>query len=327
MNTRNTRKTLLVACPLLLLLGLAGFPRISHAVAADDLPEPFLFLAWDADVGRFLGDEADSEGPKSFATKADGGLLILDQVNLRILDFDPAGRELPAYALPGPAFDDVGEAAGRFVLALDRLVTRTLLVYDLDGSIVTELDLVGHGIEHAGLITAMFARTDGVWLEVSHRHSVRVLDAAMGPCERRIVLGRPIEGGRSLIGTLDRPAGGARISIGPRNAAKPDATLTIPGELPIRRIVALDADAKGRVLAVVHEALFAGTTPFGVLDERYRLIRLDNRLAELWSARSPWVLTELDQRQEVRLGPDGGVWQMFFTWEGVFVVRWDGRTP
>ncbi|PKN44879.1 MAG: hypothetical protein CVU59_10575 [Deltaproteobacteria bacterium HGW-Deltaproteobacteria-17] len=326
MNQPRTLKATLVGWPLLLLIGLAVLPRTSHAATMDP-PEPFLFLAWDTDVGRILGDEADSSGPKSFAVKGDGGLLILDQVNLRVLDFDPAGRELPAYPLPGPAFDDVGEAGGRYVLALDRLVTRTLLVFDLDGSIVTELDLVGHGIEHAGLITAMFARTDGVWLEVSHRHSVRVLDAAMRPCERRIVLGRPIEGGRSLIGRLDRPAGGATISIGPRNAAKPDATITIPGELPIRRIVQLDADAKGRVLVVLHEALFAGTPPFGMLDERYRLIRLDDGLAGLWTARSPWVLTELDQRQEVRLGPDGGVWQMFFTWEGVFIARLDGRTP
>jgi hypothetical protein len=326
MNQPKTLKATLVGWPLLLLIGLAVIPRTSHAVVVD-LPEPFLFLAWDTDIGRILGDEADSSGPKSFAVKDDGGLLILDQVNLRVLDFDPAGRELPAYALPGPAFDDVIQAGGRFVLVLDRLVTRTLLVFDLDGSIVTELDLPGHGIEHAGLITGMFARTDGVWLEVSHRHSVRVLDAIMAPCERRIVLGRPIEGGRSLIGALDRPSGGATISIGPRNTARPDATVLIPGELPIRRIVQLDADAKGRVLAVMHEALFAATPPFGVLDERYRLLRLDGRLGELWTASSPWVLTELDQRQEVRLGPDGRVWQMFFTWEGVFIARLDGRTP
>jgi hypothetical protein len=285
-----------------------------------------VFLAWDADAGRRLGDEADSEGPKSFSVKADGGVLILDQVNLRILDFDPRGRALGAFALPATTFDDVGEAGGRYALALDRLVTRTLLVFDLDGTVVTELDLIGHGITNAGLITAMIPRTDGVWLEVSHRYSVRVLDDAMRPCERRIVLGRPIEGGKSLIGALD-DHGGVALSIGGRNAAVPLASVKLATELPVRRIVALDADAAGQVLAVVHEAHFSGTTPYRVLDERYRVVRLDDQLRQTWKAFSPWTLTELDQRAEFRLGPDGGAWQMFFSWEGVHVVRWEGVTP
>ena len=325
MNARNSWKTGLVALPLIWLGAFALAPRTADA-AGLDAPRHFAFLPWDTAVGRILGDEADSEGPKSFAAKADGGLLILDQVNLRILDFDKDGRELAAYALPSTTFDDVGEAQGRWVLALDRLVTRTLLVFDVDGAIVSEINLVGRGIEHAGLITALIPRADGVWLEVSHRHSVRVLDAAMRPCERRVILGRPIEGEKALIGALDR-RGGADLSVVARNAAKPEAAVSIAGALPIRRIVALDADAQGRVLAVLHEARFSEVSPFRVLEEQYRLIRLDADLRETGGGVSPWVLTELDQRVEFRLGPDGAAWQMFFTWEGVFVVRWEGGTP
>ncbi len=323
---------MLAALPLMLLCTAGILPQAAYAAkgpataAGPGEPGVFAFLAWDADAGRILGDQSDSEGPKSFAVRADGGVLILDQVNLRILDFDTGGRQLGAFALPGPTFDDVGEAGGRFVLALDRLVTRTLLVFDADGTIVSELDLVGHGVEHAGLITAMIPRSDGVWLEVSHRHSVRVLDAAMQPCQRRIILGRPIEGGRSLIGALDG-AGGVDLSVGARNGKNPDATAKLSGVLPVRRIVALDADARGRTLAVLHEAAFSGVSPYRVTRERYRLARLDADLRVIGDDFSPWVLTELDQRVEFRLGPDGAAWQMFFTWEGVYLVRLEGRTP
>jgi len=323
-------------------LGTLVIPvTIAGASPASIDAKPFVFLAWDLDVGRVLGDESDSWGPMSFAVKADGGVLILDQANLRVLDFDPQGIPLDAYALPSTTFDDVAEAGvpeaggpetgreagGRFVVVLDRLVTRTLLVLDRDGGIVTELGLTGRGIENPGLVTALIPQPDGVWLEVSHRHSVRVLDAAMRPCERTIILGRPTPDGRALIGKLDRGAGGARVLVGPRDGRAPHVENLITAGWPVRRIVTLDATVRGGVLAVLHEAVFSPVSPFRVQDERYRIVHLDADLREVGLTLGPWTLTELDQRGELRLGPDGRAWQMFFTWEGVHVVTWEGRTP
>lgn len=333
MDAWKTWKTPLLAVPLALCLVVAIIATIATNAAAaggvGDHPgaRPFVFLAWDADVGRVLGDESDSLGPLSFAVKADGGVLVLDQVNLRILDFDPAGQPLGAWPLPSTTFDDVAEAGGRWVLALDRLVTRTLRVLDRDGEVITELDLVGRGIENAGLITALIPRADGVWLEVSHRHSVRVLDAAMRPCERRVILGRPMPDGRALVGRLDAGDGGVWVSVGRPHAAKPDVETLVRGDWPTRRIVQLDATSAGGVLAVLHEAVFSPSSPYRVRDERYRIVHLDSGLRETGLTLGPWTLTELDQRGEVRLGPDGRAWQMFFTFEGVHVVTWEGRTP
>lgn len=330
MKARMTWKLSRGMLPLVWCLTAAATPAWSTAPAgAEHTPgaRPFVYLAWDSDVGRVLGDESDSYGPMSFAVKADGGVLVLDQVNLRILDFDPAGKPLGALPLPSTTFDDVGEAQGRFVLALDRLVTRTLRVMDRDGEVIAELDLVGHGIGNAGLITQLIPRTDGVWVEVSHRHSVRVLDAAMRPCERRVILGRPTPDGRGLQGRLDADAGGARFTLGRHHGAAPDVEALVKADWPVRRIVQLDATPNGGVLAVLHEAVFSPVSPYRVRDERYRLVRLDPGLREAGLSLSPWTLTELDQRGEVRLGPDGRAWQMFFTFEGVHVVTWEGRTP
>jgi len=318
---KHTRRLCLVA------LGCAvmGFvlSRARLAPAADP-PERWAFLPWDQAVGRIIGHESDSEGPKSFAVKADGGVLLLDQVNARVLSLDAQGRVAATISLPATTFDDVEQVDGQAVLALDRLVSKVLLVMDPKGTILAEVPLEGRGIERSGLITAILPRPDGVWLEVEHRYSVKVVDRLLKPCERQMVLGRPIANGRSLHGELDGH-GGVSLSTSLRNDRKPDATVTFKGHAPISRIVWLDADAEGRVHAVLHEIERAAKSPFQVLSERYWLVVFDDRLHELGRIESPWVLTQYDQRVEFRLGPDGRLWQMAFTPEGVHVLNWGRR--
>ncbi len=299
-------------------------PAVGHG--SPTAAEPWLFLPWDDSVGRILGDESDSEGPKSFAVKPDGGILVLDQVNLRVLDLDARGSLIRHIALPAATFDDVEQYDGRAVLVLDRLVTRTLLVMDLLGTPLSEVTLQGRGIERSGMVTAMLPRSDGVWLEVGHRYSVKVLDRHLRPCTRQIVLGRPVERGYSLIGAKDH-RGGITLQRTLRNDRSPNPGVSLLGDAPVRRIVGLDEDADGMVYAVLHEARFDTVTPFSVLQEQYRIVVLDSRLDTVARLESPWVLTLYDQRVEVRVAPDGTVWQMAFTGGGVHLLRWDWRAP
>ncbi|MFH2009210.1 MAG: hypothetical protein ABI333_21655 [bacterium] len=306
------------------LLGL--LPGTARAAPGAGQAEPWLFLPWDDAVGRIVGSEADSEGPKSFAVKPDGGVLLLDQVNLRVLNLDEDGGLLGTIDLPGSTFDDVEQYEGRAVLALDRLVAKTLLVMDMQGTHLAEVTLEGRGIERSGLITALLPRKDGVWLEVRHRYSVKVLDSRLQPCERQILLGRPLEQGRSLHGALDG-AGGVSLWTSRRNARSSLHSVTLSGQDPVRRIVWLDEDDLGAVYAVLHEALFAATSPYRVQDERYQLVVLDEGLGELARLQSPWVLTSYDQRVELRVGPGRRLWQMAFVPDGVLLLRWDWRAP
>jgi hypothetical protein len=294
--------------------------------AAQAAPEPWAFLPWDEAVGRVLGQEADSEGPKSFALAPGGGILVLDQVNHRVLELDAGGLVTGAIELPAATFDDVEVFDGRAVLALDRLAARTLLVLDLTGERIAEVAVEGRGIERSGLITALLPRSDGVWLEVAHRHSVKVLDRHLRPCDRQVVLGRPVAGGQRLHGALDR-RGGVTLSIGPRFAGAATASVTLRGAAPVRRLVWMDVDARGDVHAVLHELERSAQAPFSVLAEQYRRVRLDGDLRERSRSQSPWVLTLLDQRVELRVAPDGTLWQMAFTPEGVALIRWEGGQP
>ncbi len=307
---------------------LAGWVGLCapHARSAPAEMEPWLFLPWDDGVGRIVGNESDSEGPKAFALTPEGGVLVLDQVNLRVLDIDAQGRLAGELPLPASTFDDLELWRGRAVLLLDRLVARTLLVMDRAGTPLLELDLEGRGIERSGMITALLPRSDGLWLEVAHRYSVKVLDADLQPCPRQIVLGRPVERGYSLIGAKDGH-GGVTLRRVVRNRRTPTRGVTLTATDPVRRLVWLDEDGAGWVYAVTHEARFAPTTPYRVQREQYRLTVLDPQLHRVAEATSPWVLTLYDQPVEIRVGADGRLWQMAFTDDGVLLLRWDWRAP
>jgi hypothetical protein len=296
-----------------------------HVAPATSALESEVLLAWDSDVGRIIGDESASEGPESFTLLPDGSVLVLDQVNQRVLRVEADGRVTGTIELPASTFEDIEQFEGRAVLVLDRLVGRVLRVMDMQGEPLVDVPLEGTGIEHGGSITAVLPRPDGVWLEVDHRHSVRVLDRELRPCQRQVILGRPIADAQSLRGELDDD-GGVRISTGRRVDREPARTVTLRADAPIERIVWLDTDARGRVYVVLHEVRRSDVSPFGVENERYLMVVLDGQLSEIDRVPSSWVRTEVDQMTEFRVG-DGNLWQMAFTTEGVLLVDWGRRQP
>jgi hypothetical protein len=103
--------------------------------------------------------------------------------------------------------------------------------------------------------------------------------------------------------------------------------VTLTGQGPLGRLVWSDVDAAGRVHVVLHEIQRSAASPYRVERERYWLVVLDDRLHELDRVESPWVLTQVDQSVEFRLGPDGRLWQMAFTAEGVKLLDWGRRVP
>jgi len=276
-------------------------------------------LPWDTAVGRIIGDESASEGPESFALLPDGGLLVLDQINFRILRLDPDGQVAGTIELPADTFEDVEQYQGRAVLALDRFVGKVLRVMDLEGVLIREIPIEGSGVDNGGSITAMLTRPDGVWLEVDRRHSVRVLDRDLRPCVRQVVLGQPIVNGQSLRVDLDGN-GGVIVSTAGRTEREAAQSVTLVGDAPIERVPWLDADERGHVHIVLHEIQRSATSPYGIEDERYVVVELDQQLRELNRMPSSWVRTEYDQFAEFRLGRDGRIWQMAFTPDGVQFV-------
>jgi len=320
MRAKPERLLLVVAASATVFLA----PWHASFASSDATPVPWVSLAWDHEVGRVLGNEADSEGPASFAIKPNGNVLVLDQINLRIRELGPDGLPMGEMALPAPSFDDVEHYEGKAVLALDRLVGRTLLVLDNDGSQLAQVPVEGRGISDAGTITALLPRPDGVWLEVNNRHSVKVLDRTLRPCERQIVMGRPMVHGRSLLVELDGNDG-ARVSVIERNGRATLKTTRLGANAPVQRIVWSDVDAEGRAHVAVNTGEYDKAPPYRLQNERAWIVVYDEELNELSRTESPWLLTDVEQRMQYRLGPDGHLWQMSFATDGVKISDWGRR--
>ncbi len=287
-------------------------------------PEVLIQVPWGvgrSDLGRFEGDEAASEGPMSFAVGGDGTFWFLDQTRMRLVQFDDQAGMLRDVPLGSDTFQDFELMQdGSFVL-LDRLARRILVVLDAAGNHVRDVSVEGPGIPEGGGVTGMLADADGIWLEFNHTERVRVLDGQLLPCKREVVRGRAFRPGVELLGALDG-RGGALVWTEDRNRGNASQSRSISAKYDIARIVWLETDSTGDVHAVFHLMQFDDQDPTRLIHEEVWGARYDETLRPRDSWTSPFVIQDVEQFREVRLGPDGTVYQMGFDNRGVSVVRW-----
>ncbi|MBI1947434.1 MAG: hypothetical protein HYS27_17200 [Deltaproteobacteria bacterium] len=130
-------------------------------------------------LGVSRDDESSPEGPGSLAVDADGRTFVLDAVHARVAVLGKGGALEANVPLPSDTVEDIALTPAGDLVALDRLVARRVYVIAPNGSLVTSAPVEGAGVDDGGLVTALFADADGVWLEVLHGAQVRVLDAAL----------------------------------------------------------------------------------------------------------------------------------------------------
>lgn len=295
-----------------------GVPTLDPAVV--------LAVPWGsggAMLARREGNESSPEAPMSFTVAASGDIYILDQVSSRVVRFNSRGDLIGELALPGDTFQDVEVTADGRLVVLDRLVRKSLFIIDQSNGQTREVPLEGEGVPEAGAVTSLLARADGVWVEVEHSTSVRVLDERLEPASRTVIPGRPGSvAGRALrAGLID---GVATISLLGRDGAKAREWRVQASEptAPVR-IAWLEDDAQGNVAVVLH-VMRLDEDGMDVVDEwdEGAVYAADGTLRA--TLRSPWVISEYEQLREVDLGADGHLYQLAVTPEGVKIVRFGG---
>lgn len=290
-------------------------------------PPPWAALAWDKTVGKVARTEAMSEGPMSFAVSEQGEAWVLDQVNHRVLGINTKGTPTRTIDIDKTSvFDDLIQPAPGHLVLLDRLKSKRLIVLSTDGKVVVQLPLVGKGIDNPGLITELFYRPDGVWVEVESYYSVKLLNRSLKPCERQVLQGRPVSNHRRLRAYLN-DQGGMVVSVGSRLRRLPDRSVSVYGTLPLQHILVCDMDAKGNVHAVVRETAYSHVEPHKVTQSRYLWIVLDETLHEIGRKSLPVFTSQFEQMVDFRLTPQGILWQMGFSDKDVRIFSWDKVTP
>jgi hypothetical protein len=196
-------------------------------------------------VGLAAPAEGLTRGPEALALDPEGGLVVLDSVNRRLLRLTPAGvvDGTTAVDLRYPRFLAVDQ---EYTWVLDIDEDRMLMGYDRAGDRVTAMSLRAPREP----VTGLFVHGGRVLVETGHDRVV-VLPPEAGADGAPVDLdalptapGRPARSGAGLTARLDRGAA-PRVEVRRSGAGPVPAGLTLPPSRAIDHLVALDGDARG----------------------------------------------------------------------------------
>lgn len=290
----------------------------SPALAARRDARRVVAVPWGTQAGA-LGHEVPAEGapqgPMSFAVDASGKIHALDTVNGRITILDP-GRPARSVPLPSVTIDDLDLTEDGGYVVVDRHVGKVVHFLSAQGKERGRVELVGEGVPQPGLVTALFARGDGVWVEVEHRRLVRVADRHGAAAERRAVVpGRFTADGKGLLAAARQGATARVTALSPSLQARTLGEVSFP--LPVAVLTALEGQQDGGVIvgAVLHRD--EDTAPFRTAEVRHLVVGLGPDGAERWRSELPVDEGPEENLRPVRLGLDGALYGMVFRKEGV----------
>ena len=241
------------------------------------------------ELGARAANESNPEGPMAIVA-ANGELVVLDQVNARVVRFGADGAARGTIPIAPDTAQDIAVGPDGRVAVLDRVTDGQLHYYDERGELVGQAPVVGGPLTESGGTTGVFVDAGGVYIEREHGEVVRVLgpDGTPDP-DRPTLPGRPLRDGagstQALLG--DRAAGLATVRVFDR-AADLVWQRSVRFPAPILTLVMLDSDLAGRVYLAAHLAVESPHPPFELTAERIVVVRLDARTgADLGSIAIP----------------------------------------
>jgi hypothetical protein len=150
-------------------------------------------------LGRDRPQEANPEAPMSLTVTPLGDVVVLDQLNGRLVRIGQDGKVLGTTPLTQQTPQDVTVAKDGTLLVLDRLRDKSVAIIDPEtGTLRGDLPLQGEGIPETGGITGTFVDGDSVYVEREHGALIRIGDlAGTADTTRPEIPGRPTRDGRS----------------------------------------------------------------------------------------------------------------------------------
>lgn len=249
----------------------AGLARLVTAVEATASASPdrasgqdagegrvVFFSSWGGSgldqVGRERPTEGNPVGPMSLARDNRGRIYVLDQQNRRVVRHAPDGRPEASSPVNLGAAEDLAFARDGSMVVLDRLVDKSIALYDGEGRPRGQLGLVGEGIDEPGFVTGVFVDGRDVYVEREHGPLVKVGDTTGAPAEPRTeVPGRPSQDGQSYLnaGIIDAAAGRVYVAAVDRASGAHRFTRELRMKGEVHGIVLLDSDKAGTIYFAV----------------------------------------------------------------------------
>lgn len=238
-------------------------PTLSTAPSPTDEARPpaaaaLLKARWgsrDGELGHLRPAEGNAEGPMSFAL-AGSDVVVLDQVNGRVVRYDAKGRQVSSVAAT-PTTQDVAIAPDGTTVLLDRLVDKKITLMSPSGRRVGELALPEGATGETGLLTGLFVDGEDVYVEKEHGALVRIGTTDGKPSvEPKSLQGRPSKDGALLLSAAltDAAAGLTAVNAFDRKAGALRFARQVSFARPAHSIALLDTDAKG----IIYLGVWAG---------------------------------------------------------------------
>jgi hypothetical protein len=284
------------------------------------------FAPWGSgqgELGRALAQESAPEGPMSFVVDAQGRTLVLDQVNSRVIVFDQ-GEPVKEIEIPAVTYEELKLDNDGNLILLDRLARREITLLDQNGKVISEFNLEGPGVSEGGAVTALYARADGIWVEVEHDKLVRLSDASgKAVDERSQVPGRFWAESESVLSAALAGPNSATVSVQSISASRVDGRVLarVMFSMPIMHLLALESDGAGRIYLAAHLVKFRQTKPYDVIEENIEVVLLSSGGDELDRIRLPASQIALEQFRSLFVGADGNMYQLAFSEEGATLRR------
>ena len=200
--------------------------------------------------------EANPEAPMSFVSTQEG-VIILDQLNGRVVRLDKNGKFVREDKLSVQAAQEIALGPHGELLAMDRLVSKEVEILDKAGRSLGTLPLEGKGIDNGGATTGLFVSGDKVYAETSHSVLVELGSIDGKPSvERPTLSGRPSRDGSLLLSAGRNDSDSARLWVNAFSlqSKRMKWARDVGVGAPIRQILLLESDARGVVYVAMETA-------------------------------------------------------------------------
>lgn len=198
------------------------------------------------ELGRSRPQEGNPEGPMSFARSGDE-LLVLDQVNGRVVRYDANGKPRSTFETTATT-QDLTVAKDGTVVLLDRLVDKTVRLVDRNGRPIGALPLPADRVEDPGLVTGVFVDGKDVYVEKEHGVLTRIGSTDGSAADAAELTGRPSrDGALLLMAVLSAPEARVNVNAFDRKLGSLRFARVVQFPRPVRQIMLLDTDMRGTI--------------------------------------------------------------------------------
>ena len=277
------------------------------------------------ELGRSRQAEGNAEAPMSVVVDGDGNVVVLDQVNGRLVRRDRDGNVLGTLPIAQRAPQDVASAKDGSLVVLDRLGDKSISIVGADGS-VKSLPLEGKGISEGGAVTGVFVDGKDVYVEREHQQLVRIGDTSgRADDARREIPGRPTRDGLSYLNAWIQPEGDSFfVTSTAREPQEHRFTRQVQVPFVVRGLLLLDSDRAGIVYVAVFGATPSASNPDG--DPIVELVCLEpTHGAPIGAVTLPANTMPEETFRELAVLDEGGAIYLLRTEAGVTMMRADCR--